>query len=86
VASIEFINNQPCVDLIEKAILPKLDDMNVSTWDKTDEQFLDQLSRTQKDSKYFGSCSDVLCFMLLSWHCRASTPYQRPIFRVSLRG
>jgi hypothetical protein len=56
VASIEFINNQPCVDLIEKAILPKLDDMNVSTWDKTDEQFLDQLSRTQKDSKYFGTC------------------------------
>ncbi len=38
-------------------ILPKLDDMNVLTSEKTDSQFLDQLTRTQKDNKYFGEAA-----------------------------
>ena len=54
VASIEFINNQPCVDLIEKGILPKLDDMNMSTWETTDAQFLDQIVRQFTSNDYFG--------------------------------
>jgi myosin heavy subunit len=54
VASIEFINNQPCVDLIEKGILPKLDDMNMSTWETTDVQFLDQIVRQFTSNAYFG--------------------------------
>jgi hypothetical protein len=36
-------------------ILPKLDDMNLSTWETTDTQFLDQIVRQFSSNAYFGS-------------------------------
>jgi hypothetical protein len=36
-------------------ILPKLDDMNFSSWESNDQQFLDQIVRQFATNPYFGS-------------------------------
>lgn len=59
VATIEFINNQECVDLIEATpdgLLPTLDEICYLNRATTDIQYLEKLNRAHNDNRYYGVC------------------------------
>ncbi len=57
--TIQFVNNQPCVDLIEKkpyGLLPLLDEICFLGRETTDNEYLDKIDKAHKGKhEYYGN-------------------------------